>query len=138
MHFTVLYLMEGKKLDDVNTALVEEEFGERFCDCCGESEPAIVDVCDWFQIGGRWDDQLKAKKGIKGDKSWSNADEESGENWFSIVEIEDLIEPISKKFIYAVADEHDYFEDEEWKTKFIQKINKKEIKGCVAVIDCHD
>lgn len=141
MHFTVLYLMEGEKLEDVSTALVEEEFAEDFCDCCGESEPAIYGVCDWFQVGGRWCDQLKAKKGIKGDKSWGDT-EESGDQWFSIVEIEDLLEPISKKLIYAVADRHGYYcdesDDEDWKTKLIQKINKKEIKGCVALIDCHD
>lgn len=137
MHFTVLYLMENKELEDVSTALVEEWFGERYCYCCGETEPTIWSVCDWFQIGGRWCDQIKAKKGIKGDKSWGNL-EESDENWFSIVEIQDLLEPISKKLIYAVADDDKYTEDEDRTAEIIQKINKKEITGCVALIDCHD
>ena len=137
MHFRVLYIMPNVSLDDISLGGIEEEFGKKFCYDCGASTGEIMDFCDWFQIGGRWCDQLKAKKGIKGDKSWGNM-EESGENWFSIVEIQDLLEPISKKFIYAVADDDNYTEDEDHKAEIIQKINKKEITGCVALIDCHD
>lgn len=145
MHFTVLYFKEGAKLEDTSLSSIEEDFGEAYCYCCGEREADVMDVCDWFQIGGRWCDILEVvdgATGIVGDPSWCNLDHKKETNKVSICEVKDLAPSFSnvvEKQIYAVATETNYFEkwDEESKV-LLSKILNKEVNGVVALIDCHD
>ena len=148
MHFTTLYILKGETLDNVTQYSIEDDFQDRFCYCCGETRPRYRDWCDWFQIGGRWCNILKAKRGIKGERSWCNKEEEDVKDMYSIVEIKDLTEPINREQIYAVATETDIYQDEDsWggdcvdKEKYnelLDKIDRKEITGVIALIDCHD
>ena len=144
MHFTILYVMENEELENINLGTVAEQFSDQFCYCCGETEPPCP-ICDWFQIGGRWNDPFWATKGIKGEKSWGDS-HSTGPKQFSIVEIKNLIKPIEVKDIFGVAsrDSGDCIQsdwgggDKQGIVDLINKINKKEIKGCIALIDCHD
>jgi hypothetical protein len=139
MHFTTLYLLKGEELDNIGLSEIEEDFGDRFCYCCGETRPRYRYWCDWFQIGGRWCDLLLAKRGIVGSRAWGNKDDEAMPNRYSIVEIKDLEEDINDEFIYAVATKSRIFMDgDEEYHKLLKKINNKEIKGVIALIDCHD
>ena len=139
MHFTTLYLLQNEELDNISDSYVEEDFCDRFCYCCGETRPRYNYWCDWFQIGGRWCDLLKAKKGIVGARSWCNKEEESEPNTYSIAEIKDLTENISEEYIYAIATRSRIYEADTDKFKqLLNKINTKQIKGVVALIDCHD
>lgn len=138
MHFTVLYLMKGK-MKNITERKIENSFGKRYCDGCGEQEPTCMYVCDWFMIGGRWNDTeiLPTKIG----KSGRNG---VGENYrepkVQVCEIKDLTGPINTEFLYALADESGtYYESTEPEfNEVIEEINSKKIKGVVAVIDCHD
>ena len=149
MHFTTLFILQGEKLEDLSTYEIEEIFGERFCYHCGETRPKYEYWCDWFQIGGRWCDILKAKKGIHCGRSWSNDNAPKVDGEYSIVDIADLTEPIDRNLIYAVATRSRiYQEDNDWQTggkvdksKFhalLDKIDNKQISGVIALIDCHD
>lgn len=148
MHFTTLFLMKGEDLENLTLSEIEEDFAERFCYSCGETHPRYRMWCDWFMIGGRWCDILKAKKGLKGERSWYNEKEEERVNYYSVANIEDLEEEITENHIYAIATKSRIYCKEEWfgssekvKTKFdqlLKKINNKEFKGVVALIDCHD
>lgn len=150
MHFTTLYLLKDEKLDNISTSEIEDDFCDRYCYCCGESRPKYQYWCDWFQIGGRWCDILKAKKGLTGDKSWCNKDDETEKGSYSVVEIKDLTEPIDEESIYAIATKSRIYQSSnDWggtasgvdKDKFhelLNKINNKQIKGVIALIDCHD
>lgn len=162
MHFTVLYFKKGKKLDDFGKGYIgelEEDFGSKFCysNLEGEflydeetdeytanpdfklPEGYVCSVCDWFQIGGRWVDTLKAFRGLKGDPSWGIAEKPEG---YSVVEVQDLDNTFLQKIdnlIYAVATETEYFESgEEGYNDFITKLKNKELVGVVSLIDCHD
>lgn len=148
MHFTTLYLLKGAKLEDLSIGEIERDFGDRYCYCCGETRPRYRYWCDWFQIGGRWCDIIKAKKGLVGERSWCNKDEEQNKGHFSIVDIQDLEEPIDSESIYAIATKSKIYQSsDDWtggipnKDKFnelLNKINNKLINGVVVLIDCHD
>ena len=139
MHFTTLYLLKGEELDNVSTSTIEEDFYERFCYGCGENVPKYQYWCDWFQIGGRWCDILKAKKGLVGERSFCNKDEKQLKNHFSIAEIKDLTGDLDTNYIYAVATRSRiYHSGSDKYADLIKKINNKQIKGVVALIDCHD
>jgi len=150
MHFTTLFLMKGEELDDISICEIEDDFCDRFCYCCGETRPKYEYWCDWFKIGGRWCDILKAKRGIVGDRSWGNANDKHIEGTYSVVEIKDLTEPIDEKFIYAIATKSRIYQSSnDWggneegvdTDKFhelLTKINNKQINGVIALIDCHD
>lgn len=145
MHFTVLYFKENVKLEDINIEVIEEEFTHNYCCCCGETEPEIQYVCDWFQIGGRWCDILEVVEGasgITGDPSWCSSGYKEETNKVSICEVKDLAPSFShvvEKQIYAVATESKYFEEWEEEGKaLLTKILNKEVEGVVTLIDCHD
>ena len=148
MHFTTLFILKNEKLDDISLSDIVETFGERFCYSCGESRPMYRYWCDWFQIGGRWCDILKAKKGLVGERSWCNKDEKQPKNRYSIVEIKDLTAPIDEDNIYAIATKSRiYQKDSEWTggvpnpakfDKLLSDINNKRFNGVIALIDCHD
>lgn len=150
MHFTTLFILKGETLDNINQSIVENTFGERFCYCCGETRPMYDYWCDWFQIGGRWCDILKAKKGIHCTREYPNKGEPVNKGEFSIVEIKDLTEPINENQIYAIATKSRIYQSSnDWggtesgvdKDKFhdlLHKINTKQINGVIALIDCHD
>lgn len=137
MHFTTLYLLKGETLDNISKGFIEEDFCDRFCYCNGETRPKYQYWCDWFLVGGRWNDTevLKAKRGIRGE----NGIGEYGEPTISIAEIKDLEGDIEDRWLYAIATKSRIYtsETEEFKT-LLNKINKKLIKGVVALIDCHD
>ena len=152
MHFTVLYVMENQSLDQLKNRFGEEgvinkiynEFGTLYCDGCGEWEPENFYICDWFQIGGRWLDLLPAKKGITGEGSFMRYASSTNGNC-SICDIEDLDENFDfEKTIYGVATDTDYYETN-WRDdsltddmkEWFNKIRTKQIKGVVALIDCH-
>lgn len=138
MHFTTLYLLKGVELNNTSIEEIEESFAIRYCYCCGETHPKYQYWCDWFQIGGRWNDieVLKAEKGLKGKNGVGN---DYGEPKNSVVEIKDLEGDIDTQFVHAIATKCRIYENgtEEFK-KLVDKINKKLIKGVVALIDCHD
>lgn len=147
MHFTTLYLLKEESLDNISEGLIVQDFTDRYCYCCGESNPSNREWCDWFQVGGRWADILKAKKGIKGELTLLANEEErkqflADKEHFSIINIEDLLEDIKEDNIYAIADQDQiYCKEEGSEEKFkllLRMINKKLIKGVVALIDCHD
>ena len=140
MHFTTLYLLKGEELDNINASIIEEDFCERFCYCCGETTPKYEWWCDWFQIGGRWAEPIIAKRGLLGNRSWCNEnDKRVSKQHFAIAEIKDIIEPLNDNIIYAIATKSRiYREGEEKYHTLLKKINNKEIKGVVAFIDCHD
>lgn len=106
--------------------------------------------CDWFQIGGRWCDMFKAKKGIHCERGWSNDNAPIEEKYFSVVSIKDLEEEIKEDYIYAIATKSRIYQNSNnWggseegvnKSKFhelLNAINNKTIKGVIALIDCHD
>ena len=140
--------MTNEELDNVSKTIIENDFGERFCYCCGETKPRYEYWCDWFQIGGRWCDLLKAKRGYVGERSWANEKDKQNKNSYSVVEIKDLTAPLPRSNIYAVATKSRiYTKDNIWQngeanpTKFkrlLDKIDNKQIKGVIALIDCHD
>ena len=150
MHFTTLFVLKGEDLDNLNQSIIEDMFCESFCYCCGENTPKYEYWCDWFQIGGRWCDMLKAKKGIHCTRGYPNEGEPVVEGKFSVVNIEDLEEPIDKSYIYAIATKSRIYQsNNDWGgnekgvnldkfTKLLNDINNKAFKGVVALIDCHD
>ena len=138
MHFTVLYLMKDEELDNISLSEIEEDFSDRYCYCCGETRPRYQYYCDWFSIGGRWCDLLKANRGIRGERSWTNANETSEPEAYSVVEIKDLTENIDIDMIYAIALKSTIIEDREKIGRYLDKINHQKIKGVIALIDCHD
>lgn len=148
MHFTTLYILRGEDLENWSRYSIEDDFSDRFCYCCGETRPKYIYWCDWFQIGGRWSDFLKAKKGIHCERGWSNDNAPIVEGEFSIVNIEDLTEPIDRSKIYSVATRSKiYLKNDDWTygtvdavkfNKILDDIDNKRFKGVIALIDCHD
>lgn len=144
MHFTIIYILKNKKLEDVSLDSIERDFCDRFCYCNGETRAKYKNYCDWFMIGGRWVDLLKASRGIKGNASWGYTEEELKEiandkTRFSIVEIKDLIENIGEPYGVATLSKiYDSDSGNEQKKKYVDLINQKKIKGVIALIDCHD
>lgn len=148
MHFTTLFILKGETLENISENEIEEMFSDRFCYCCGETKPKYLYWCDWFQIGGRWCDILKAKKGIHCERGWSNDNAPIDDEEFSIVEIKDLTEPLPRHLIYSVATKSKIIlKNEDWtcgkvdEEKFNQMlddIDNKKYNGVIALIDCHD
>lgn len=150
MHFSTIYLLKDEELDDLSLSDIEEDFCERFCYCCGETRPRYQYWCDWFQIGGRWNEMFKAVRGFEAQRSLFTVGEPKLENHFAVVEIKDLQEPIDKENVYAIATRSRiYTHNDYWggtesnvnESKFnelLDKINNKKIKGVIAWIDCHD
>lgn len=148
MHFTTLFILKNEKLEDLTTADIEEMFSERYCYNCGETKPKYKYWCDWFQIGGRWCDLLKAKRGIHCKRGWSNDNTPIVEGEFAIVQISDLTEKLPRDSIYAVATKSRiYTHEDAWQcgyvneakfNKLLDQIDNKEFDGVIAFIDCHD
>lgn len=131
MHFTILYLMKDKDIDDVGS-FFEESFGELYCDGCGEREPDRLDLCDWFVPGGRWahDKILVDKRG----------------NSVELINIKDLSKEIPEDMVYGIVGDsddntivipEDGFGTEANLQELLFKINNKKIEGMVALMDCH-
>ena len=143
MHFTTLFILKGEELENISLYEIEELFYERYCygssDYDKPHKPRYEWWCDWFKVGGRWCDILVANKGIVGERSWCNQEEEQEPNHFSIVEIKDLKEPINEDSIYAVATKSRIYQDGDEKYhSLIEQINSKQFDGVIALIDCHD
>ena len=138
MHFTSLYILKNEKLDDISRGEIEDRYTDDYCYCCGETNPYVTPYCDWFQFGGRWNDEgLVASRGIKGSSSWYNESIEVPDNVYSIVEIKDLLEPVNE--VYSIIfDGEEPIEDEDKIKEILEKINSKEINGVIALIDNHD
>lgn len=139
MHYVTLFLLKGETLDTVGSDDIYDIFYDNFC--YGDKRPRYEYWCDWFQIGGRWCDMFNAKKGIKGERSWTNEGNDDKPNHFSIAEINDLDEKIDIEHIYAIATKSricskDF--DSNKLEKLINQINDKRIKGVIAIIDCHN
>lgn len=148
MHFTTLFVLKGEKLEDINDFSVSNDFGDRFCYFCGETKPRYKDWCDWFEIGGRWCDILKAKRGIHCRRGWSNNNSKVVDGEFSIAQIKDLTEPLDRDLIYSVATRSRVFmkngawqygkvEREKYE-KLLDDIDAKRFDGVIALMDCHD
>jgi len=141
MHFSTLFILKNETLENISKSEIDDLFSDRFCYCCGESRPKYRYWCDWFQVGGRWGELFVAKKGLIGDRSWCNEKDPVEKDHYAICEIKDLTEPIDKDCIYAVATKSRIYEAESHREKFdklIDQINRKEINGVIALIDCHD
>lgn len=164
MHWTVLYFKENYTLDDLGNNYIDwlaEDFGDRYLqDECGgyvydeelddwvedenyELPDDYVDgICDWFQIGGRWVDRIKASRGLYGEPSWCNCNEKPREGFYTIVEIKDIDDEFLQsieKIAYGVATESQYFEgdyDPDYK-EFMRKIKNRELTGIITLVDCH-
>ena len=139
MHFTTLFILKGEKLENINHSIIEDLFSDRYCYNCGETRPRYRYWCDWFQIGGRWCDMLKADRGIHCTRGYPNVGVPVNEGEFSVVQISELKEPIDKKDIYAVATKSRLYEEgEEDYDRLIDAVNNKKFDGVIALIDCHD
>jgi hypothetical protein len=162
MHFTVLYFRENKTLEDLDVnylSELEEEFGRKYLDVedrfiydeetddyienpdCDDSE-LVSPICDWFQVGGRWADQIKASRGLRGERSWCNCDQETPEGYYTIVEVKDLDDEFLQtieKMVWGVGTETTYFEEGESDyNEFMRQLKSKELVGVVSLIDCHN
>ena len=141
MHFSTIYILKGEELDNINASIIEEDFSDRFCYCCGETRPRYRYWCDWFQIGGRWCDILKAPKGFHCTRGYPNEGEPIIDNQFSVVEVKDLLEAIDENSIYSVLDideEIIYTREYPEFKELLDAINNKQVSGVIALIDCHD
>ena len=148
MHFTTLFILKGEKLEDLSSQEIENLFGDRFCNDNGERSPKCRYWCDWFQIGGRWGDILKAKKGFHCRRSWSNDNAPIIEGEFAVVQISDLTEKLPRDMIYSVATKSRiYLKNDNWNTgevnpekfhKLLDEIDNKKFDGVIALLDCHD
>lgn len=146
MHYRVLYIMPNESLDDISLSRIEEEFDNKYCYDCGEGEGEIMDFCDWFQIGGRFENYLLAEKGKKAPAYYEDGEDEEEaderkDNKFDVVEIKDLLWPLKSDSFYAVATPSGIIEvegNEATAQELLDKVNNNIIKGCVAIIDCHD
>lgn len=148
MHFTTLFVLKNEDLENLSINEIEDMFSERYCYCCGETKPKYQYWCDWFQIGGRWCDMLKAKKGIHCKRGWSNDNAPIVKNEYSVANIKDLTAPLNRQMIYAVATKSRiYLEDSDWQQgnvnpdkfhKLLDDIDNKKFNGVIAFIDCHD
>lgn len=148
MHFTTLFVLKNKELENLSQSEIKQIFGERFCDFCGETTPKYQRWCDWFRIGGRWSDILKAKKGIHGEGGDWNLTERIYKDKYSIVNIHDLTESLPRDEIYSVATKSKIIlknykwnygnVDEEKFNKLLDDIDNKKFKGVIALIDCHN
>ena len=164
MHWTVLYFKENTKLEDLgedyinylvedfaNKYLQDEDAGMRFDEELEEwvedddyetPDGYVEGICDWFQVGGRWADRIKATKGLKGERSWCNVDQETPTDCYTVVEVKDIddefLQTIEKLF-YGIATESKYCEgenDSDYKA-FMTKLKNKELTGVITLIDCH-
>lgn len=148
MHFTTLFILKGEKIEDLSSYEIEDQFRERFCYCCGETKPKYKNWCDWFEIGGRWCDPLKAKKGFHCERGWSNDNAPIVNGEFAVAQISDLTEELPRDCIYAVATKSRiYIKNEDWGNgevnperfdKLLNEIDSKKFEGVIALIDCHD
>ena len=135
MHFTTLFVLKGEKLEDLSSQEIEKIFSERFCCNCGETRPKYQNWCDWFAIGGRWENPLKAKKGVPCESAQIVKDE------FAIVDIDDLTEKLPRNLIFSVATKSRIYQEKTNLSKYnelLDKIDNKQINGVIAFIDCHD
>ena len=138
MHFAVYVILKDTKLEDFDYNKFEEDFSKKFCDGCGEQEPEIDDVCDWFELGGRWIDELKATKGIHGNPAWMMDDFEEKDGEFSVCEIKDLLDTGEEFEPYAFVMDDDYTEEGQRKyKKILNEIRNKTLNGVLVLLDCH-
>lgn len=164
MHFTVLYFKENTTLEDLGKYYLDtitEDFAEKYlqdedagCRYDEELDEWVEDedyevpeghvsaICDWFQVGGRWVDRIKASRGLKGEPSWCNCSEKTPDDCYTVVEVKDIddefLQTIEKLF-YGIATESEYFEgdyDPDYK-EFMTKLKNKELTGVITLIDCH-
>lgn len=173
MHFSVLFILEGFKKEDLSNEQINEMFYEEFCnqedidniyEQFGEDQDKLEEelekfydqgkenICDWFELGGRWTKQLiKTEKGKGRNGEWYGLkclkkeeleEYNNKENWCDIANIEDIVE-IYENGIHNIAmlggtyyDTENCLQKEEWKY-VIKGILDHKIKGCVAIIDCH-
>ena len=164
MHWTVLYFKENTTLEDLGPYYIDElveDFGRKYMQ--DESEGMMYDeelddwvedpdfelpddyvngICDWFQIGGRWVDRIKASRGLKGEPSWCNCKDKTPDDCYTIVEVKDIDEEFLQtieKIAYGVATESEYFEgdyDPDYK-EFMRKLKNRELTGIITLVDCH-
>ena len=148
MHFTTLFILKGEDLENISQDEIEDSFAERFCYDCGETTPKYLHWCDWFEVGGRWGDIIKAKKGIHCERDWSNENAPIIKGEYSIVNVKDLTEPLNRQQIYSVATKSRiYLKSDDWAygnvnpekfNKILDDIDNKRFDGVIALIDCHD
>lgn len=139
MHFTVYVILRDEKLEDFDYNEFEEDFSNKFCDCCGENEPEIEDVCDWFQLGGRWVDRLHASKGITGSPAWMMAEyHRPDDNQYSACEIKDLLTTDESFEPYAFVLDDNYAEEGSTEyNSILNQIRNKTLNGVLVALDCH-
>lgn len=163
MHFTVLYFKSNTKLENLGKDYINylsEDFGRKFMqdddgyyfdeelDDYVEDpnyevpEDHVSGICDWFQIGGRWVDRIKASRGLKGEPSWCNCSDRTPNDQYTIVEVQDIDDEFLQtieNLVYGIATESEYFEgdhDPDYK-EFMSKLKKKELVGVITLVDCH-
>lgn len=148
MHFTTLFVLKNESLEDLSKKEIIDMFYERYCNGGGDNKPKRQYWCDSCKIGGRWCDILTAKRGIKGDRTWTNSDAPNQKGKFSIVQIKDLTEPLPRQWINSFATKSKIvLKNDEWTSgnvnedefnKMIDDIDNKKFRGVIALIDCHD
>ena len=148
MHFTTLFVLKNENIEDLSLEEIDNKFSERFCYNCGETKPKVQSWCDWFEIGGRWCDPLKAKKGIHCVRGWFNDNAPIIDGEFAIAQISDLKEKMPRNLIYSVATKSQiYLKNDKWNDgninpekidKLLDEIDDKKFDGVIAFIDCHD
>ena len=137
MHFAIYAILPNKKLEDFNQKEFEDDFTKKFCDCCGENEPTVECVSDWYEIGGRWCDGLKASKGIKGQPAWMMLDFDSGDGQYSVCEVQDLTATPAEPYAFVMNDEY-IEEGEEKYNQIMNRIRSRSLNGLIVLLDCHN
>ena len=140
MHFAIYAILPNKKLEDFNQKEFEDDFTKKFCDCCGENEPTVECISDWYEIGGRWCDNLKASRGIKGNLDWMRAlqgQSSDDDGQYSVCEVQDLTATPAEPYAFVMNDEY----AEEGTDKYNQIMNRirsRSLNGLIVLLDCHN
>lgn len=142
-HFRTLYIKEdttleklvkihGKNLENY----LEEEFMSKYCNCCGEMEPEVMDVCECAGLVGN---VIPAKNGIKA--KWDKTNTE-----FLIANITDMDESQLDKLLGSICDiainknNTDRYLDEYRYTSnyqaYIERLKSKAINAVIIVFGC--
>lgn len=141
MHFRTLYLIENTSIDELTelfASSVEDEiecdFMYKYCNCCGEEEPSVRDVCDCCGYVGN---VIPALGGIK--SKW----DETGVG-FNIVNIRDIADEflnnIESKFCDIAIWNHTedtYVERNDYEfDDYIRRIKNRDIRGVITIFSC--
>jgi hypothetical protein len=144
-HFKTLYIKENTTLDDLLNKhkdlsnYLDLEFARKYCDCCGEENPTIQDICDYCGLIGN---TFNATTGVK--SKYGKQEDDS----YMIVNLQDMKDEyldIIHDRVWSIATNkkvgrktQDYYTERQSEVaEYLDRIKKREIKGVAVLIDCH-